>query len=53
MNTSELSVEPRIEGKTDNEETYPVSGYEVIVLNWLEELRSATSVDEPIESEEI
>ncbi|MDQ3977566.1 MAG: hypothetical protein M3264_13670 [Thermoproteota archaeon] len=37
----------------DNEESYPILGYEVTVRNWIEQLRSATSVDELIEWEEI
>jgi hypothetical protein len=37
----------------DNEESYPIPGYEVTVRNWIEQLRSATSVDELIELEEI
>jgi hypothetical protein len=37
----------------DNEESYPITGYEVTVRNWIEQLRSATSVDELIELEEI
>lgn len=53
MNTSELSGQPSIEEKADNEETYPVPGYEVIVLNWLEQIQCATSVEELIELEEI
>jgi hypothetical protein len=53
MDTSEAGEQPRIEEKTDNEESYPVPGYEVIVFNWLEQLRSATSADELIELEEI
>lgn len=37
----------------DYEESYPILGYEVTVRNWIEQLRSATSVDELIELEEI
>jgi hypothetical protein len=37
----------------DNEESYHIPGYEVTVRNWIEQLRSATSVDELIELEEI
>jgi hypothetical protein len=37
----------------DKEEAYTVPSYEVIVLNWLEQLRSATFVDELKELEEI
>ena len=37
----------------DYEESYPIPGYEVTVRNWIEQLRSATSVDELIELEEI
>ena len=53
MNTSEVSEQHSIEEKTDNGESYPVPDYEMIVLNWLEQLRSATSEDKLIESEEI
>jgi hypothetical protein len=53
MKTSDVSKQPRIEEKTDDDESYPVPGYEMIVLNWLEQLQSATSVDNLIESEEI
>jgi hypothetical protein len=35
------------------QESYPIPGYEVTVRNWIEQLRSATSVDELIELEEI
>ena len=37
----------------DYEESYPITGYEVTVRNWIDQLRSATSVDELIELEEI
>lgn len=37
----------------DKEEGYPVPSYEEIVLNWVEQLRSATSVDELKKLEEI
>lgn len=37
----------------DNEESDPIPGYEVTVWNWIEQLRSSTSVDELIELEEI
>jgi hypothetical protein len=32
---------------------FPATGYEVIVSNWLEQIRSSSSVDELIELEEI
>ena len=53
MNSSDVSERPRIEEKTDNEEGYPIPGYEVIVLNWFEQLRSTISVDELIELEDV
>jgi hypothetical protein len=37
----------------DNEESYPVPGNEVTVWNSIEQPKSATSVDELIELEEI
>lgn len=37
----------------DNEGSDPIPGYEVTVWNWIEQLRSSTSVDELIELEEI
>lgn len=36
-----------------NEESYLVPGYEMIVWNWIEQLRSVTSVDELIDLEEV
>jgi hypothetical protein len=53
MNTVEINERPRTVEKTDNQETNPVPGYETTVLNWLEQLRSVTSVDELKELEEI
>ena len=37
----------------DKEKGYPVPSYEEIVLNWVEQLRFATSVDKLKELEEI
>jgi hypothetical protein len=53
MNTMVVNKQPRIEKKSDNKESYPVQGYEVMLLNWLEQIRSSSSADELIELEEI
>jgi hypothetical protein len=51
MNTSNLTEID--EGISDEVDQFPVTGYEVIVLTWLEQLRSAAPVDELKELEEI
>jgi hypothetical protein len=53
MNASDLIEQRGVEEKSDSEESFPVPGYEVIVLNWLEQIRSSSSADELIELEEI
>ena len=37
----------------DDDDDGPVPGYEVVILNWLEELASSTSQDELRELEEV
>jgi hypothetical protein len=53
MNTAEINERPRRVEKTDSQESNPFPGYEMTVLNWLEQLQSVTSVDELKELEEI
>ena len=40
-------------GYEDDDDDGPVPGYEVAILNWLEELASSTSQDELRELEEV
>jgi hypothetical protein len=37
----------------EDDDSSPVPGYEVVILNWLEELASSTSQDELRELEEV
>jgi hypothetical protein len=53
MNAYDPIEQHGVEEKSDSEESFPVPGYEVIVLDWLEQIRSESSADELIKLEEI